>query len=114
MVVLLALLAALHLTAKDNGKSFTVKPQQAIVVTLASNPSTGYHWRYLTSSGGEKVVLLSHSYVASNPGLPGAPGKEIWRFRAIARGDAGIQMRYIRTAQPQKPARRFGVTIRVR
>ncbi|HUZ16604.1 MAG TPA: protease inhibitor I42 family protein [Gaiellaceae bacterium] len=115
MFALLTLLAALQLTAKDNHKSFTVKPQRAIVVTLVSNSSTGYHWKYKPSSGGGKVVkLVSHRYVPPQSGRPGAAGKEIWHFRAVGKGVMDMGFRYIRSWLPNKPAKRIEFSIRVR
>jgi predicted secreted protein len=112
MFALLVLLATLNLTGKDNGKTFTVQPQKVIVVTLVSNRSTGYQWRYVRTAGNPKVVkVLSHRYVA-RPGV-GAAGKEIWRFRAVGAGTAKIDLQYIRPFQPQQVAHRFGVTIDV-
>jgi len=86
MFALLVLLATLHLTAKDNHKSYTAKPGTPIVVTLASNAGTGYHWKYKSFTGDRVVKLISHRYVAPKDARPGAAGKEIWRFRAVANG----------------------------
>ena len=93
MFALLALLTTLHLTVKDNGHSFTVRPQRAIVVTLASNPSTGYRWKYEPSKRGGKVVkLISARYVPPKSGSPpGAAGKEVWRLRAVGKGKIDLQ-----------------------
>src|SRR5579862_9787569 len=41
MFALIALVATLHLTTADNGKTFTVKPQTQIVLTLPTNLSHG-------------------------------------------------------------------------
>ena len=118
MFALIALVAALHLTAKDNNHLFKVNPQRSIVVTLASNPSTGYHWKYShgpdQAEGGRKVVtLISHRYVAPKSAKPGAAGKEIWRLRATAQGEVDLRFRYIRAAAPNKPAKKIRFTIDV-
>ena len=93
MFALVVLLATLHLTAKDNHRTFTVKPRTAIVVTLASNPSTGFQWKYKPSKGGGKVVkLVSDRYVPPKKGSPpGAAGKEVWHLRAVGTGKMSMQ-----------------------
>jgi len=113
MFALLVLLATLHLTAKDNHKSYTVKPGTPIVVTLASNATTGYHWKYKSFTGDRVVKLISHRYVARKDARPGAAGKEIWRFRAVANGVTQMRFRYIRPSLPKKPAKKIGITIYV-
>lgn len=66
-------------------------PKNAIVVTqkepvftitLQSNPTTGFSWN-LISYDKNLVELLNHKYVApENKKLMGAPGYEIWVFKA--------------------------------
>ena len=115
MFALLAILATLHLTAKSNNHRYTVKPQSAIVVTLPSNRSTGYRWEVVYTHGrGRHLAPLSDRYVAPSKARPGAGGKEILRFRAPDAGSAVIWLRYVRPSAPNKPARLFGVGIRVR
>ncbi len=114
MFALVALIVTLHLTAADNSRSFTVKPQTRIVLTLASNASTGYRWKFVKQPVRGVVRLVSHRYVAPGNNKPGAPGKEIWRFRAVGKGSTALRFRYIRPWQPNKPAQRVGIAIRVR
>lgn len=52
-------------------------------ITVPSNPSTGYSWKL---AGYDKFIFepVSHKYIApSNTKLMGAPGYEIWTFKAI-------------------------------
>src|SRR5690348_8145837 len=103
MFALIALLAALHLTAKDNGRAFTVKPAAAIVVTLKSNSSTGYFWKLRTPNP-KALVFVSVRHVQPT-GPPGTPGKDIWHFRALNAGNtARLHLVYIRASAPTKPA----------
>ena len=104
----------LHLTAEDNGKEFTVNPHETIVVTLAFNRRPGYRWQFVPGSSPTKPLrLVSHRYVAPRRSVPGAPGKEIWRFRAVSKG--ALRLGFVFRQPRQKvPARRFNTTIRVR
>jgi inhibitor of cysteine peptidase len=100
------------LTAADNGSTVSVKPPTAIVVTLASNPSTGYSWKLLSKSGAV-VRLVSHRYVPPKVSRPGAGGHEVWTFKAVARGTASIVLGYLRPFQPKQVVQRFRAVIRV-
>ena len=105
----------LHLTANLDQKVFTVKPHTAIVVTLASNRSTGYHWQFGSgSSPTEPLRLVSHRYVAPKRSVPGAAGTEIWRFRAVSAGALPIRFVYRRSSRSEKVVRFVGATIAVR
>jgi len=116
MFVLFALVTTLYLTAKDNNKLFTVKPRTAIVVSLATNPSTGYHWNYDPSPGGAKVVkLVSQRYVPPTVNRPGTPGTEVWHFKVVGRHAAmDLGFLYVQQWKPNKPAQTIGMAIRVR
>ena len=108
--------STLHLTEKDNGKSFGVGLHEAFVVTLASNPSTGYHWEFLPASQallGFRVV--SHRYIAPTKSVPGAAGKETWRFRAVGKGGVSVGFLYDRPRHRHKFAQRavvFNIQVR--
>jgi predicted secreted protein len=101
----------LHLTAQDNLKQFTVKPQTAIVVTLPWNSSTGYHWKYKQSMGSGNVVYLTSAfeYPAKKGSPPGAAGKKVWHFRAADTGSMG--MLFLDT--PPGSSRRSGQTVTI-
>jgi predicted secreted protein len=107
----------LHLTAGDSGKVFTVKPHETIVLTLAFNRSPRYRWMFEPAS---QAMLgfrqLSQRYVPPKNGVPGAKGKEIWRYRPVGRGGANLGVFYGRLHRRPRPghwsmARRFNVSI---
>ncbi|HEY2353423.1 MAG TPA: protease inhibitor I42 family protein [Gaiellaceae bacterium] len=99
----------LHLTAKDNHKSFTVAAHTAIVITLKSNASTGYRWKRGHCSA---VKFISRKYVEPASGRVGAAGKEIWRFKVVGQTTEGkIALRYV---GPSKDvAHRFSVQLQI-
>lgn len=85
----------LYLTAKDNGKEFTVRPHEAIVVTLAFDRIPGYHWEFTAASQARLGFRqLSQRYVAPKNRAAGATGKEIWRYRPVGRGGANLGVFY--------------------
>ncbi|OGT45617.1 MAG: hypothetical protein A3E82_08970 [Gammaproteobacteria bacterium RIFCSPHIGHO2_12_FULL_38_11] len=61
-----------------------VKQNQTFQIELVSNPTTGYSWHWEATKFEENLVtLVSHKYIAStHKKLIGAPGREIWTFKA--------------------------------
>ncbi len=68
----------------SNKKPIEVKQGQSFVITLQSNPTTGFSWQWKSNKFDQNVVaLVDHKYVASKDRkLVGAPGYEIWTFKA--------------------------------
>lgn len=86
--------------AVGSGKIFTL--------TLRSNPTTGYVWQLTEPLNKGVVQLVSHEYRGDKTGLAGAGGREIWTFKAVAPGEAAIDLKYVRPwetkAAPAKAA----------
>jgi predicted secreted protein len=61
----------------------------AILIALESNPSTGYSWQ--ASYDESLLELVEESYE-----LVGAGGTELFRFKALEKGEAEITMVYKR------------------
>jgi len=74
--------------AAQAGKEFTVE--------LVSNPTTGYSWR-LAKPLDEKILkFVGKEYFGKKTKLVGAGGREVWTFRALAKGKAKIELEYVR------------------
>lgn len=84
-------------------------------VTLASNATTGYHWELAAPLDEAIVKLVNSEYQAPKTGLIGSGGHEIWTFRAVARGQTVIKLKYVRPwekeAAPAETAT-YKVTVR--
>jgi predicted secreted protein len=85
-----------------------------IAFLLVPNATTGYSWRLPTKPSSSLLRLVSHRYVAPKSKLPGAGGKEIWRFTAVGKGTARLRLEYVGPGQARKVGRRFSVRINVR
>lgn len=106
--------APVQLGAADTGRAVTLSRATPVVVTLVSNPSTGFRWKLLVPLDKRVVKLVSHRYVAPASTLVGASGHEVWRFRTVGRGTAALRLGYVRPWAPADVERRFGVVFRVR
>ena len=105
--------ATLHLTAKDNNKSFTVQRHSVIVVKLKdAGWDGGYGWTRGYSSGVKRVRY--HTIAARSPHhiVGGGVAKQIWRFKVVGpKGEGEIQFRYVSPAR--KVVRKFVVGLRI-
>lgn len=106
--------------ADYDGKEVEVAMGGSVIVTLVSNPSTGYQWK-LAEKLDEAVLKLAHSkYQASEAATPGgepigAPGKEVWTFEAVGKGEAVVSLEYVRPWEEGVPAvETFELTVVVR
>lgn len=107
--------APVELTLADSGKTVTLEPQQEMVVTLESNPTTGYKWER-EGNLPEPLIGGNPEYVAdsASAGLAGGGGAEIWRFQADSKGEGTLKLKYWRSFEPTvPPVKTFEVTVKV-
>ena len=74
----------------------------SLIVTLASNPTTGYQWGeipVMTTAGKDPVMSQqSHNFVAPEKNeVVGAPGKDVWVFDSLRTGSTAINFGYGRS-----------------
>ena len=100
-----------RLTAKDNGKTITVKAGQRIEISLAGNPTTGFTWNNATRGHGMKL-LGEIAHKAGGRAL-GAPGMSTATFQAMKLGKNEISLEYRRVFEKNPPIKTFKVTIAV-
>jgi inhibitor of cysteine peptidase len=79
-------------------KSITVSAGDLFTVTLCSNPTTGFSWSESAQISDATVVQqVSHNTIApENKNLVGAPGSEVWVFKALKKGSSTVTMEYSR------------------
>ncbi len=102
--------------ASYSGQQVEIAVGGSLTVTLESNASTGFQW-VLVNIGDETVLKkTSNTYEApEDTSMVGAPGKEIWTFKALKKGTSTIAMEY---SQPwengTKAAETFDLTVVVK
>ncbi len=112
--------------ASYDGKEVSVPVDGSLIVTLESNPTTGFLWQYeeevedtlhiLTGIPDETVLaLVGKEFVAPEaevPPLIGAGGEEVWTFKAVGEGTTELSLEY---SQPweggTKAAKTFTLTV---
>ena len=102
-------------TEVSNGKTIAVAKGDSLVISLESNPSTGYVWQI---GKNENAVLKLAGAPAFEPGakqMPGAPGHQLFKFEAIASGSDAIELGYVRPWEKDlAPARKFSIVVTVK
>ena len=103
------------LTEAQNGKSVTIAKGASVVISLESNPTTGYVWQV---GKNDNAVLKLAGAPAFEPGakqMPGAPGHQLFKFEAVASGSDVIALDYVRPWEKDlTPARKFSVVVTVK
>jgi inhibitor of cysteine peptidase len=101
--------------ASYSGKTVEISAGDSLIVTLDSNPTTGFAWSLKGISDESVLKEAGHEFKAapaSDPPLLGAGGKEIWTFKALNKGSSTISMEYIRSwEQNVEPQETFALTV---
>jgi inhibitor of cysteine peptidase len=90
--------------ATENGEVTNLAVNQILVVTLHSNPTTGFSWTitqlpdFLEQIGDEE-----YRQYADTTNMVGAGGTSIWNFRAVAPGSGTLRFAYQRPWEQDTP-----------
>jgi inhibitor of cysteine peptidase len=102
-----------------SGKEVEIAAGGLLTVTLESNRTTGSQWGLTSISEQAVLEMVDQKYVApeaAQNGIPlvGAPGKEVWTFKALKKGNSTISMGYSRPWESVPPAKTFSLTVSVK
>jgi inhibitor of cysteine peptidase len=102
----------------QSGKAVQMQVGQDLVVSLPSNPSTGYTWQVDTIDPTVLQLVGGAEYQSLGPistPRPGAGGIESFRFEAIGLGQAPLRLTYSRSfTADEEPAEIFFLQVIVR
>ncbi len=101
----------------NNGQEYTVAVGQSFVVSLASNPTTGYVWNVSKPEDEKVLAKTDGSYVSdgnSSQMIPGQGGRNYWKFTALQAGTTEISMVYARPWESVQPAQTFTLKVIVK
>jgi inhibitor of cysteine peptidase len=94
---------SLTVDASYSGKQVELSVGQSLILTLASNATTGYRWTVVKNSDEGVLHESGHEYIAPKTNLVGAGGKEAWTFKAMKKGTSTISMEYSRPWEEGTP-----------
>lgn len=106
LALVLALAAGCTSAAGGDGPQpdrIQARPGEEFTITLESNPSTGYSWQLAAPLDERVVTLVGSEYQNRESGQVGAGGQETWTFRAVAEGEAKIELAYARPFEEDQP-----------
>jgi inhibitor of cysteine peptidase len=88
---------------------------QQLILSLPSNPTTGYRWAIQDSAGGVLRSLGPEVYTSSDNGqLLGSGGQSNWRFQVFAAGSGRLRLTSQQPWEPEaEPAQVFDCPITV-
>jgi len=97
-------------------KQINVAAGDIFTVTLCSNATTGFEWSESAQISDQTVVQQTgHGFVGPDTGLVGAPGKEVWTFKALKKGTSTIALEYSRPWEGgEKGEWTFNLTVAVK
>lgn len=67
-----------------------------IVIKIEANHTTGYSWELAEPLDKRFLKFIETRYETGNMGRAGAPGVEIWTFKALKVGETKIKLKYVR------------------
>ena len=101
------------LVFQDPGVPIRVHPDEDFLIALASNPSTGFRWKMTLPEDQKTVEFLSSEHVVSQNVMPGVPGEEVYKFKAMTPGEIKADFVYERPWEPKTAPTRKIFTILV-
>ena len=100
----LLILSLLLLSSCTQLEVINARAGENFIITLESNPTTGYSWQ-LAKPLDEKIVqLVGSEYTPSRTDLVGAGGTEEWTFLAVKKGTTRVSLKYVRPWEEDKTA----------
>ncbi len=99
----------------DVGSQVELEQDQILVITLESNPTTGYRWEQVEIQDSILQQMGEAEFKPSQTGEPplvGAGGWEIFRFKAISAGQMTLQLVYLQPwVEGVEPINTFSIEV---
>jgi predicted secreted protein len=105
LITTLGAACSLWSSSSETPAEMVVEPGQRFTVELDANRSTGFRWELGKPLDTAVITLVDTEYQQEPNAAPGAAGKEVWTFDAVAPGWARIALRYRRAGEEMAPAR---------
>lgn len=74
-----------------------VQRSESLLVTLCSNPTTGFQWAESVQISNKDIITqTSHNIIPSKENIPGMGSKEEWIFKSLNKGKSTLALEYSR------------------
>jgi len=109
---------AVNVNEDDDGGQVELELGQILIITLESNPATGYRWEQAENQESILEQIGEAEFKPSETGEPplvGAGGWEILRFKAVGAGQMTLELVYHRSwEEGVEPLETFSIQVLVR
>jgi inhibitor of cysteine peptidase len=96
------------LVFRDPGVPIKVLPGDEFSIVLGSNPSTGFLWKMTLPEDQRTVKFLGSEHITSREVMPGVPGDDVYKFKAMTPGETKADFVYKRPWETKMaPTRRI-------
>jgi len=107
----------INLNENNNGQDYSVPVGQTFILSLPSNPSTGYRWDFAQLFD-DKLLELSVDNAYQSEGdvdqlIVGQGGRSYWKFKALQSGTTELNLQYARPWESRQPAQTFKAKINI-
>ncbi|MGE0057590.1 MAG: protease inhibitor I42 family protein [Dehalococcoidia bacterium] len=101
--------------SKD-GQTIEMKSGGTLIISLPSNPTTGYGWTVSDPTGGlEQQGDPAYTPQAGSTAVVGGGGTQVLTFKAGSKGQYKLGLAYVRSFEPNAaPADTFNITVTVK
>jgi inhibitor of cysteine peptidase len=84
---------------KNIKADYEVNKNETFEISLKSNPSTGYSWKWIKNKNSKILDSISSNYIPTKvkEGIVGSGGNEIWKFKGNNSGIDTLQLQYCRS-----------------
>ena len=106
----------IYLNENDNGRTIEISKNDTLIITLESNPTTGYRWNFANLDG-NFLFQDGDSIYTQDPecgAMDGCGGTEQMTFQTNQTGNGAIRLEYKRGNETTPDAREFNITIIVK
>lgn len=107
--------AASDVDASFDGKDYKTTVDKTFVLSLDSNPTTGYGWTLADTMDKSVLSMINHDYKSDSApeGMTGVGGTDYWTFKALKNGTTEIKLVYARPWESVQPAETFTLKVTV-
>jgi inhibitor of cysteine peptidase len=101
---------------KNIKSDIEIRNNETFDISLNSNPSTGYSWKWVRKNTESKVDSISSIYKQeqSNPKKVGVPGKQVWKFKAKEKGIDTLTFEYCRSWEPNSTVETKKIIVKIK
>lgn len=101
-------------TYTEGTKEITVNAGIEFIIKLESNITTGFKWDLSNVPDPGIIQKISSEYINPVNQMPGTGSYELWKFKAIKKGNTDIKMKYFRSWEKDvPPAKEISILVKI-